>query len=219
MKADGIETDIQRTRDGVLVLHHDDTLQRVAAQGGCIGDYTYAQLLQMDFGAFLGEDFIGERIVTLEEFLIHFGAKKLSFSLETKQLGVERQALELINAYACRDKVIFTSFLWDSLVQLRTLDPEIALGYLTERITPQTLNRLEAIHIRQICLRISAVSEADMRMARERGFSVRFWGVADETLMLRALELDGDGMTVNFPDRLSAALMEKQSPTFSKPLA
>ncbi len=206
MQADGIETDIQRTRDGVLVLHHDDTLERVAAKKGTISDYTYAELLKMDFGAFLDERFVGESIVTLEEFFIHFGAKRLTFSLEIKQYGVEEQALNLVNAYGCREKVIFTSFIWDSIRALRNLDREIALGYLTERITPETLDRLEAAHVGQICPRVDTVDARDMRMARERGFSVRFWGVGTEELMQRALELNGDGMTINFPDKLSAAL-------------
>lgn len=208
MQADGIETDIQSTKDGVLVLHHDDTLQRVAGRNGRICDHTYAELLQMDFGAFLGERFIGETIVTLEEFLVHFGGKKLSFSLEIKQFGVEAQALALVNAYHCREKVIFTSFLWDSLVVLRKLDPKIAIGYLTEKITPEALDLLEAHHMGQICPRVNTVQKSDMSMARERGFSVRFWGIQNEESMRLALALGGDGMTVNFPDKLTAALKE-----------
>ena len=47
MGANGIETDVQRTRDGVLVLFHDDTLQRVTGQSGCIADYTFEQLQQL----------------------------------------------------------------------------------------------------------------------------------------------------------------------------
>jgi len=44
MGANGIETDIQRTGDGILVLFHDDTLDRVTGQSGKIADYTYEQL-------------------------------------------------------------------------------------------------------------------------------------------------------------------------------
>lgn len=167
----GIETDIQRTRDGVLVLHHDDTLERVAAKKGTISDYTYAELLKMDFGAFLDERFVGESIVTLEEFFIHFGAKRLTFSLEIKQYGVEEQALNLVNAYGCREKVIFTSFIWDSIRALRNLDREIALGYLTERITPETLDRLEAAHVGQICPRV----DTDGRAGYAHGAGTRFF--------------------------------------------
>lgn len=206
MQADGIETDIQRTKDGVLVLHHDDTLARVAAKDGSISDYTYAELLEMDFGAYLGEAFRGESIVTLEEFFIHFGAKDLHFSLEIKQPGVEEQALLMMDAFHCRSKVIFTSFLWESLAELRRLDASVSLGYLTNSITPETLDLLQAHHIHQICPRVDTVDETAMQLARSRGFSVRFWGVGTEEKMLRALALNGDGMTVNFPDKLTQAL-------------
>ena len=206
MRADGIETDIQRTSDGVLVLHHDDTLERVAGEKGCIADYTYAQLLEMDFGAFKGERFEGERIVTLDTFLLHFGRKKLKLALEIKQPGVEAQTLQCINDNGCRDKVTLTSFFWECMEAVRALDGDIAAGYLTQSITPQILDDLERLHIRQICPRVDLVDEKDMALARARGFSVRFWGVKDEAYMRRALTLNGDGMTVNFPDKLTAAL-------------
>ena len=60
MCADGIETDIQRTKDGVLVLHHDDTLKRLVGIDARVCDFTYDELLGMDFGAFKGEKFAGE---------------------------------------------------------------------------------------------------------------------------------------------------------------
>ena len=46
--ANGIETDVQRTKDGVLVLFHDDTLKRVTGQEGSIQDYTYEELQGFD---------------------------------------------------------------------------------------------------------------------------------------------------------------------------
>lgn len=206
MRADGIETDIQRTSDGVLVLHHDDTLERVAGEAGSIKDYTYEQLLEMDFGAFKGERFVGERIVTLDTFLTHFGHKKLQLALEIKQLGVEEQTLRCIDKQGCIDSVTLTSFIWESIEAVRALNDSVAVGYLTGEITPETLDRLEHIHVGQICPRVDLVDEATMALARSRGFSVRFWGIKDESFMRQALELGGDGMTVNFPDKLTAAL-------------
>lgn len=206
MRADGIETDIQRTSDGVLVLHHDDTLERVACEKGRIMERTYAQLLEMDFGAFKGERFKGERVVTLDTFLHHFGRKNLELALEIKQYGVEEQTLACIATHGCRERVTLTSFLWKSLEAVRALDAEIAVGYLTSSITLETLERLQRYRIRQICPRVDLVDEAAMALARGMGFSVRFWGIKDEALMNRALALNGDGMTVNFPDKLTAAL-------------
>ena len=212
MGADGIETDIQRTSDGVLVLHHDDTLERVAGEKGAIRDYTYAQLAAMDFGRFKDQRFEGERIVTLETFLTYFGNHHLHLALEIKQFGVEEQTLACIAAHGCRASVTLTSFIWESMERVRRLDAQIAAGFLTERITDEMLEKLEKHEIRQICPRVDLTNEADMRLARERGLSVRFWGVKNEELMRRALALGGDGMTVNFPDKLTAALKSEANP-------
>ena len=83
MGANGIETDVQRTKDGVLVLFHDNELMRIAGRPEAIHDLTYAELLQIDFGLPTGERFKGERIPTLEEFLRHFGGKALHFAIES----------------------------------------------------------------------------------------------------------------------------------------
>ena len=206
MGADGIETDIQRTKDGVLVLHHDDTLRRTAGVDGCVCDYTYAQLLDMDFGAFKGERFAGEKIVTLDEFLRHFAAKNLTFALEIKQQGIEADVLACVEKHGCRDKVIITSFKWEAIEEVRRLDGTIRIGYLTREITPEVLGLLESHHMQQICPIIEMATAEGMALALGRGFSVRFWGVGNEALMHKAIALGGDGMTVNFPDKLTAAL-------------
>ena len=206
MRADGIETDIQRTKDGVLVLHHDDTLKRIVGVDGRVCDFTYAELLEMDFGAFKGKRFAGERIVTLDTFLTHFGAMPLTLALEIKQAGVEADMLACIERHGCRDKVIVTSFKWESIAEVRRLDADIRIGFLTGEIAPETLDLLAAHGMQQICPKVANVTEESMQLARERGFSVRFWGVGSVELMQRALSLGGDGMTVNFPDKLTEAL-------------
>lgn len=210
MEADGIETDIQRTKDGVLVLHHDDTLERIPHVVGSVKDYTYDELLKMDFGAFKGERFAGERIVKLNTFLTHFANRGLTLALEIKQLGIEAECLAAVKAHACCDEVIFTSFAWDSVIALRKLDPEIKLGYLTGAITEEVLDELEKHDIQQICPRVDLVTEESMALAQERGFSVRFWGVKTIELMNRALALGGDGMTCNFPDKLHAEIKKRR---------
>ena len=211
MCADGIETDIQRTKDGVLVLHHDDTLERIPHRPGSVKDYTYDELLKMDFGAFKGERFAGERIVRLDTFLTHFANRGLTLALEIKQEGIEADCLRAVNEYGCRDEVIFTSFIWESVRALRELDSDIRLGYLTGAITEETLDMLKKHRIEQICPRVNLVTEESMALAQSRGFSVRFWGVKSVEWMYRALELGGDGMTCNFPDKLNAALKARGS--------
>lgn len=206
MRANGIETDIQRTRDGVLVLHHDDSLLRITGDDRPVSSCTYQELLQKDFGLWRGTAFAGERIPTLETFLIHFGRRGLRLALEIKQPGVEADSIALVNKLNCHDDVEFTSFYWESVVEIKRLDPTFCTGFLTERITLDMLNQLRQAGIEQICPRIDTVTEADMALAREYGRSVRFWGIRNEDDMRRAVDLNGVGMTCNFPDKLSDLL-------------
>lgn len=206
MGANGIETDVQRTKDGVLVLHHDNTLKRIVGIDRPVSDFTYDELLAMDFGAFKGKKFAGEKIVTLDTFLTHFGAMPLTLALEIKQAGVEEDVLACIEKHGCRDKVIITSFMWEAIAEVRRLDAEIRIGYLTVEITPEILDRLAEHGMQQICPKVEPVTAESMNLARSRGFSVRFWGVGNEELMHKALSMNGDGMTVNFPDKLTEAL-------------
>ena len=70
--ANGIETDVQRTKDGVLVLFHDDTLDRVTGFCGAVSDYTYEQLCRM----YVKEHGLFDRIPTLEDFLDRFAFRE-----------------------------------------------------------------------------------------------------------------------------------------------
>jgi Glycerophosphoryl diester phosphodiesterase len=207
MGANGIETDIQRTKDGVLVLFHDNTLARVTGDARSVLDCTYDQLCAMDFGRFKGDKFAGERIVTLETFLRHFGRRGLALALEIKQPGIAQDILAQVDATRSRTGMTITSFHWDSLLALRQIDADIPCGLLTdEPITHALLDRLEAPNIRQVCPKIANATAEQVDLAQKRGFSIRYWGVQNEVLMRKALALGGDGMTVDFPDRLALAL-------------
>lgn len=209
MGADGIETDIQRTKDGVLVLFHDDTMERLLGRKERIADFTYEQLLAMDFGLHKGEAFRGEKIVTLEEFLLHFGEKPLTFALEIKQAGVEADTIRLLEKYGVKDKTILTSFLWDSLIEARRQDAKIRIGYLTETVDEALLERMKQVPMQQLCPRVNLLSDEMFHRALDMGFSVRFWGIANDDLMRSAMREGSAGMTINDPAELTRALQTR----------
>ena len=67
--ADGLETDIQMTRDGELVLIHDETLERTTNGTGLVAARTLSELRELDAGSRFSPGFAGQRIPTLREFL------------------------------------------------------------------------------------------------------------------------------------------------------
>ena len=86
--ANGIETDVQRTKDGVLVLFHDDTVDRVTNGVGKLCDYTLDELKELKV---FGNSTTGfyDRIVTFREFLEKFSNYDIQFAIELKGPGVE----------------------------------------------------------------------------------------------------------------------------------
>lgn len=204
MKANGIETDIRRSRDGHLVLFHDDTLERIAGAQGSVSDYDLRQLRQMLFQGPAGSE--PDRIVTLEDFLYLFGYRPLTFSLEIKQQGVEEDCLRATEKYGMTEKCIFTSFDYESLRDLRRINHEAKLGYLFREVTEERIREAEDIGCRQLCIHVQEMDQNQITELKRKGFSVRAWGIRTEQDMFRAIKLADDGMTINFPDKLAAAL-------------
>ena len=205
MKANGIETDVRRSKDGKLVLFHDNTLEKTAGITGSVGDYTLKELRQMMIYGQPG--FVPDHIVTLEEFLYFFGYRNLAFAIEIKEPGVEADTLELVRRFNVTDKCIFTSFIYDSLVELRKLDEKICLGYLFRELTEKNLEDAKKVNCMQVCPHGDVLDRQQVNRLKKDGFSVRAWGVVDETIMEHCLDAGVDGgMTVNFPDRLTAAM-------------
>ena len=89
--ANGIETDVQKTKDGVLVLFHDDTLDRVSNKQGKLCDYTWNELKNIEIYGNCTTGFY-DRIVTLREFLERFSQYDINFAIELKGADVEEES-------------------------------------------------------------------------------------------------------------------------------
>lgn len=206
MGANGIETDVQRTKDGVLVLSHDETLWRTAGVDRRICDMTWAELSSLDVGLYKGERYRGERIVPLADFLRYFGGKALFFAVEIKQGGIEREVLSRLRGYVPWERVTITSFLLDSLLALAQEEDRPRLGYLARDFSPALLAMLKERGIEEYCPDARSFNADMAREVRARGLGLRAWGVKTEALMHRMYDLNVDGMTVNFPDKLKARM-------------
>ena len=198
MGANGIETDVQMTKDGVPVLFHDDSLERVTGQPGAICDYTYEQLRQFD----VIKGGLSDKILKLEDFLIHFGFRDISFAIELKTPDAAEATAELIRKYDLRTKATVTSFCYDALLKIRSCAPELKTGLLTSVVTEDLLTRLREDGIDELCPRGILVTPENVIRWHEMGFHVRAWGIKDEAIMKQVYDAGVNGMTVNFPDKL-----------------
>lgn len=199
--ANGIETDVQRTKDGVLVLFHDDTVDRVSDGQGKLSDFTLAELEKLKIYGNNTRGFY-DKILTFEEFLEKFSNYDLSFAIELKGEGVEEDTLEMIKSFGAFEKTTFTSFKFDYIKKIKELDPNARVGYLTQNTCEEHIEQLIGIGGEEIAPKASELTEENIALYRSRGLGVRAWGVQSIELMKKMCNLKVDGMTVNFPDRL-----------------
>jgi len=200
--ANGIETDVRATADGALVLFHDSTVDRISDGVGRVCDYTLDQLKGLKIFGNSTRGFF-DRIVTLREFLERFSQYDLRFAIELKGEGVEEQTLELAKEFGIMERTTFTSFKFEYIAKVKALDPAARVGWLTSDVGDEAIERLLSIGGEEMAPQASLITPELMRKWREAGLGVRAWGVSSIALMKAMCELGVDGMTVNFPDRLS----------------
>ena len=213
MGANGIETDVQMSRDGVPVLFHDDTLTRVCRVDGSVQDYRWDELGRFFVYGPEGDGQVSrDRICRLETFLHHFAFRELTLAIEIKQdlEALDEAVLSLIDRCGARERSYVTSFHREVLARIRARDADIRLGYLVRRYSEDVARFASQQRIGQLCLAASELDADAVHAVRAQGFELRAWGVRDEALMRRVLDLAVDGgMTVNFPDRLAAELRRR----------
>lgn len=204
MGANGIETDVQRTKDGILVLFHDNTLERVTGEVGSVADYTYDELrsFTVKHGA------LGDKIPTLDDFLAHFADMDITLAIELKSAGIERDVADMIISHGASKKCMITSFNLDYLRRIKDYAPSLRVGYLCSGITDELIETLIDIGADEICPRGREVTPEDVAAWHRIGFNVRPWGIADTDIMKKVYDAGADGMTVNFPDKLLSYISE-----------
>ncbi|MDY0001110.1 MAG: glycerophosphodiester phosphodiesterase family protein [Polyangia bacterium] len=137
--ADMVELDVQHSSDGALVVIHDDEVDRTTDSTGCVGDYTIAELQEMDAGHGTPLAGSGVFLPTLEEV---FDAVDAAVNVEIKVSDTagcppsDRAALaeDVVTAIASDTKdrlIVVSSFDLDVLLEVQDLEPSIPLGYLS----------------------------------------------------------------------------------------
>ena len=202
MGANGIETDIQKAKDGTLVLFHDSTLARVTGAPGSVEDNSFEELQEL----FVTKNGHIDKIVAFEDFLRHFAFRNITFAIELKGAGVEKDTAELLRKYHMEEKTVVTSFQSEYLRTFREYAPEFQIGYLTSHIDSDVIHTLKQMGAEELCPQATLLTPELVAQWHSDGFRVRAWGVADEALMRHAYACGVDGMTVNFPDKLTQLL-------------
>lgn len=135
--ADGVEFDVQLTKDGVPVIIHDESLLRTGGKDVMVRDLTLSELRQIDV-SFKFHDACGFcPVPTLEEYFELVKDRDFLTNIELKTAifeytGIEQKVIDMIRAYGLTDRIILSSFNHYSLLRAKAIAPEIPCGILYE---------------------------------------------------------------------------------------
>ena len=202
---DAVETDVRATSDGVLVLLHDERLDRTTDGTGAVHLTPWATVRDLDAGSWFGPAFSGARVPGLRETLARYG-QQTHLVLEIKQPGVEGRVLDAVLEAGLIRRVTFTAFDLDVARGIKDTCAQARVGYLARDVEPGTVARVLDARVDQFCPPAKALSRDLVSSLKAAGLGVRAWGVGNTDLMARAIESGVDGMTVDFPHLLLQAL-------------
>ncbi len=187
----GIELDIHRSSDGVLVTTHDETLERLTNGTGRVIDHTAAELAALDAGN-------GEGIPMLEEVFALVG-DKCHFDLEIKPKDCEEAVLELLGRFP-NVRAAISSFDWDVLKNIRALASDIELWVLTDTVTEEAIATGHLLGATMLAVENAAVTVTSMKKAQCAGFEVMAWTVNTKKEADRLREIGVAALCTDDPD-------------------
>ncbi len=208
---DGIETDVQLSRDEVAVLWHDRDLKKLKLPGKHIDDFDHAQLQAMDFAAHFAASVGAEGVMSLQEFIAAYRAR-CRLLLEIKNRDWEdvtrheikvRQTLALAGAVT-DDRILVSSFNLDSLVYAHRVAPQFPLVFnLEPEHTVNDARRAldEQPFLHGLCVHISTLDVDMMQIVRERGKRIAVYTCNSDEEIARALLLGVDVLISDVPQK------------------
>ena len=208
-QADGMEWDVHLTRDGEVVVMHDELVDRTTDGTGFVKDYTWAELRRLDAsGPFRGK-VRPQRVPALKEYLEFIAPTNFKTNIELKTEtfdynGIEEKVWNLVQAFGLEDRVLFSSFHAQSLLRLKEIAPAAPCGLLNKDKLPHAGRVIrdfgfEAYHPLYLRLRPSVI-----RDLKEHGIQINTYTVNGHGSLTYLLAWDVHSVITNYPERAIA---------------
>jgi len=214
MGADGVELDVQRTRDGVLVVFHDETVDRVTHGHGRIADMTLAELRQLRVDRPFPE-ITDEVIPTLEEVytLLHDRGLRCNAELKNSVLpypGLEEEAMAMAEKTGMADKLLYSSFNHYSMCRIKALNPAMPCGLLYNATLVKPWDYAAGLGVDALHPHFSELQvPEEVAAAHALGLEINPWTVNTEEALRAVIDAGADRIITNYPDRALALLGRK----------
>jgi len=206
MNTGGIELDVHLTRDGYLVVTHDDQLGRTCNGYGLVKDLELGYLRSLDFGEWFSPDFKGEKIPLLSEVFELLSGKNILLNIEIKASlgkyneGIEHAVAEMIKAYDFTKNTIVSSFNHYCLIKMKEELPGVITAPLYSGLFAHMGEYAGIIGAGAIHPHYNGVTADVIDSCKKNGTLVNVWTVDNEDEIKRLVSLGVDGLITNVPN-------------------
>ena len=217
LSIDGIELDIHKSKDGQLVVIHDEDVQRTFKGKGLIKDYTLDELQKFMCRKF---EFINNdecKIPTLRDILELIKDKNITLNIEAKtdiiHYDLEKDVLDLVNEYNLKDRILISSFNHKCLNIFKYLDNSFKYGALYEYEKDYASEENVVIHAKKlnvysinICKDL--VTKEMVDLAHKNGLKVYVYTINKPNDLRKMVEFGVDAVFSDYPDLMDEVLKE-----------
>lgn len=192
-----VEVDVQPTKDNILVVCHDHTVNRCSNGQGRVDELTLAELKKLDFGGWFSGAFSGETIMTLDELLEMAADNRLNLNIEVKvdRHPAEQVAQLLANVLAdnplSKEHILLSSFSHEVLRALFKHCKGYRLGVLSEFLTKKDRLLLEEVQAYSCNLNINWIRARQIKQLQQNGYKVMCYTVNNPNKLKHLPQLDG----------------------------
>lgn len=215
--ADGVELDVQLTKDREIVVIHDERIDRTSDGSGYVADHTLKELRRYNYNRTKPE-YPHADIPTLREVLELLKPTTLTINIELKTgvnfyPGIEQAVLELVKNMRMEDRVIYSSFNHSSIRKIKELSPTARTGLLYCDGTadmPDYAKRLgaEALHPAMYNMRYPGF----VKRCKELGVALHVWTANEPEKIRELMQYDIDAVITNYPDAAYEIIHGKKAP-------
>jgi glycerophosphoryl diester phosphodiesterase len=197
--ADYAEMDVQRTRDGKVVLLHDSDLMRVAGLARRLDTLSYDEVRQLDVGSWFAPAFAGERVPTLVK-VMGLCRGKIRLNIELKVFGPDRRlaqtVADIVHEQDFEADCLITSLNYEALLEVKRHNPRLRTGL----IVAHAVGDISRLEVDALSVRADFLSDTVLHAAHLHGKEVHVWTVNDARRMTRLIKRGVDNIITSDPD-------------------
>jgi glycerophosphoryl diester phosphodiesterase len=199
MQVDGVELDVHLSSDNDIVVIHDDKVNRTTNGDGFVNQLSLHELktLRIDDE---------HQIPTLAE-VFDLIDRKVFINIELKGNHTAKPVVTLIAKYITQKNWQYNSFLvssfdWNALQEVHTMDPKINLGVLTSTDIGLATDFAGFIHAKSIHPYYHLLTKENTLAMRQKGFQVFPWTINEPEDIQKIKHFKVNGIITDFPDRI-----------------